>query len=213
MAKYFNYFPKIFYNLDESLGLDSITNLTINFSFDKNILDNSVLYYQYEVEDGETPEIIAHKIYGSSEKHWIVLKMNEIYNVRNDWVLDQNSLMDSMNVKYSNVATSFGQTGLQWAKANTHSYYLVETRTLTLSGEKTVDTIQIDSGTYANTTAITTNYTLPDGNPMTLSINKKTKTYYEYEIEENERKRSIKLLKPEFISAIETEFEELMRYG
>ncbi len=77
MAKYFNYFPKTIYNLDNSGSLDSITNLTINFSFDKNILENAVLYYEYDVQDGETPEVVAHKVYGSSEKHWIILKMKD----------------------------------------------------------------------------------------------------------------------------------------
>ena len=67
MAKYFNYFPKTVYNLDNSGALDSITNITTNFSFDKNILENSILYYQYDVQDGETPEIVAHKVYGDSE--------------------------------------------------------------------------------------------------------------------------------------------------
>lgn len=213
MAKFFNFFPKTLYNIDDSRGIDSITNLTVNFSFDKNILDSAVLYYEYDVQDGETPEIVAHKVYGSSEKHWIVLKMNDVYDVKNDWVLDYNSLVESINLKYSNVATSFGQTGIQWAKANTHSYYLVETRTLTVTNEKTVDEIQIDANTYANVVVSTTNYTLPDGNPLTLSVNKKQKTYYEYELDENEKKRSIKILKPEYISPIETEFREIMRNG
>lgn len=213
MAKFFNFFPKTLYNIDDSRGIDSITNLTVNFSFDKNILDSAVLYYEYDVQDGETPEIVAHKVYGSSEKHWIVLKMNDVYDVKNDWVLDYNSFVESINLKYSNVATSFGQTGIQWAKANTHSYYLVETRTLTVTNEKTVDEIQIDANTYANVVVSTTNYTLPDGNPLTLSVNKKQKTYYEYELDENEKKRSIKILKPEYISPIETEFREIMRNG
>lgn len=213
MAKYFNYFPKTIYNLDDSGSLDSITNLTVNFSFDKNILENSVLYYEYDVQDGETPEIVAHKVYGSSEKHWLILKMNDIFDVKNDWVLDYTSLVESINLKYSNVATTFGQTGMQWSKNNTHSYYLIETRTLTLSGEKTVDEIQIDANTYANVVVTSSNYTLADSNPVNVSVSKKTKTYYEYELEENEKKRSIKILNPEYITPIETEFKELMRNG
>lgn len=213
MAKFFNYFPKTIYNQGDSSSLDSVTNLTINFSFDKNILDNSVLYYEYDVQDGETPEIVAHKVYGSSEKHWLVLKMNDVYDVKNDWVLDYTSLVESINLKYSNVAISFGQTGIQWAKANTHSYYLIETRTLTERGEKTVDEIQIDANTYSNVSVSSNNYILPDSNPITVSINKKSKTYYEYELEENEKKRSIKILKSEYIAPIETEFREIMKDG
>jgi hypothetical protein len=213
MAKYFNYFPKTIYNLDDSGSLDSITNLTINFSFDKNILENAVLYYEYDVQDGETPEVVAHKVYGSSEKHWIILKMNDVYDVKNDWVLGYEPLIESINLKYSNVATTYGQTGIEWAKANTHSYYMIETRTLTGSGEVTVDEIQIDANTYANVSVSSNTYVLPDSNPVTVTVSKKFKTYYEYEIDEKEKKRSIKILRPEYISPIETEFREIMRNG
>lgn len=211
MAKYFNYFPKTVYSLDNSGSLDSITNITTNFSFDENILENAVLYYQYDIQDGETPEIVAHKVYGDSEKHWIILKMNNIYDVKNDWILEYSLLNDCINVKYSNVATSYGQTGLEWAKANTHSYYMIETRTFTSDNSETIDEIQIDANTYANVIISSTSYTLPDGNPIVLSVNKKFKTYYDYELEENEKKRSIKILKPEYISPIENEFKEIMR--
>ena len=30
------------------------------------------------MEDNDTPEIIAAKVYGSSEKHWVILNMNNI---------------------------------------------------------------------------------------------------------------------------------------
>ena len=49
---------------------------------------------------------------------------------------------------------------------------------------------------------------------MTLlvsTINKETKTYFDYEIEENEKKRSIKLVKPDFIPEIEKEFKKVIK--
>jgi hypothetical protein len=50
---------------------------------------------------------------------------------------------------------------------------------------------------------------LNDGNPITVTVTKETKTHYDYEIEQNEEKRKIKLLKPEFISAIENEIKTI----
>ena len=55
--------------------------------------------------------------------------------------------------------------------------------------------------------ATTTNLTLDDGNPITITTTKETKSYYDYEVEENEAKRTIKLLKPEFVSSIEEEIK------
>jgi hypothetical protein len=212
MANFFKYFPKTVYNLDDSFGLDAITNLTTTFSFDDNILQNSILYYEYTISDGETPEIVSHKIYGSSEKHWLIMKMNGISDVKNDWPLDQISFNDAVDAKYANSA-NVGESGIEWARSNIHSYYKIETRRLVLSGEETVDTIQIDANTYANVSSYSTSYTLPDNFVVNLSVDKKAKTHYDYEIEENELKRNIKILKREYIDIIEKEFREIMRNG
>jgi hypothetical protein len=212
MANFFNYFPKTVYNLDDSFGLDTITNLTTGFSFDNNILDNSVLYYEYTIPDGETPEIVAHKVYGSSEKHWLILKMNGIKDVKNDWPLDQISFADAIDRKYANNA-NVGQTGYEWAHENIHSYYKIETRTLVLTGEKTIDMIQVDADVYANVSTEQSTYTLPDNSSVIVSTSKQSKTYYEYDSEQNELKRNIKILKREYIGVIEKEFRELMRNG
>lgn len=101
MAKYFSFFPKTVYNLGNPNTLDSITNLTTNFSFSDEMLNNSVLYYQYTIPEGETPEIVAHKFYGSAEKHWIVLKMNKIVDVKTEWPLDSVSFTNALEAKYA----------------------------------------------------------------------------------------------------------------
>ena len=44
MAKYFRYFPKTVYNLEGSNSLDTVTNLTANFSFDESLTENSIAY-------------------------------------------------------------------------------------------------------------------------------------------------------------------------
>ena len=211
---YFSKFPKVLYSINkEGNNAKIVPDMLSRVKFLDNIISNQNLFFKYEVKGGETPEQIAHRVYGNPEKHWIILKMNDVYDVKNDWVLGYEPLIESINLKYSNVATTYGQTGIEWAKANTHSYYMIETRTLTGSGEVTVDEIQIDANTYANVSVSSNTYVLPDSNPVTVTVSKKFKTYYEYEIDENEKKRSIKILRPEYISPIETEFREIMRNG
>lgn len=206
MAKYFINFPKTVYSLNGSNSLDEITNLTSSFSFDESLREDSVLYYEYAVADGETPEIVAHKLYGSVESHWILLKLNGIVDVKTDWPLSQRDIKAHLNEKYANNGILVSQTGYQWAFNNTHSYYKVETRTFVASGEKTVDTIRIDANTYANVITTTSQYTLPDNNLLQVDITKNTKTYYEYEVEVNEQKRNIKVLRQEFVPAVTDEF-------
>jgi predicted nucleic-acid-binding Zn-ribbon protein len=210
MAKYFINFPKTIYSQKDSKSVETVTNLTTTFSFDENITENSVLYYQYDVSDGETPEIVAHKIYGSSESHWIILKMNGIVDVKTDWPLDQRSLSVAIDKKYANNGISTSQTGYQWAFNNNHSYYKIETRTIVASGDKIVDIIQVDANTFANITTSSVQYTLPDNNIVKIDTTRNAKTYYQYEVEENDKKRSIKVIKPELVTTITNEFLEVI---
>lgn len=209
MANYFRYFPQTYYNLEDSKNsVDVVTNIMSKFSFEPEFKNNSVIYYEYVVTDGETPEMLAHKIYGSSEKHWIILSLNDIVNPLTDWPTEQRSLIKLIDKKYESFAnTANGFTGLQWAEQNIQSYFKTEKQTDLSSNESTSKTIVIDSNTYANVTPSSSNYTLQNGNIIRIEVSKGTKTYYEYEVEQNDEKRTIKILKPEFVPAVEEEFK------
>lgn len=213
MAKYFNFFPKTYYSLEEnSKSLDVITNIMTKFSFEQSFKDNTVVYYKYSIVDGDTPEALAHKFYNDSEKHWVILALNNITNVITEWPIDYRSLMGIIEKKYVQYAdTGNNQTGLAWSKSNIHSYYKVETQTDTQTNSKIEKRIQVDANTYANVAVSSTNYTLQSNNVIKIDVTKETKTYYEYETEANEEKRLIKILKPEFVQAVNEEFKSLMK--
>jgi len=203
MSKYFNYFPKTLYTSDTETGV-VVTNITSRFAFEQSYRDNSAVYYEYDIQDSDTPEIIAHKMYGNSERHWIVLMMNEIVDPQFDWPLDQRTIISYINDKYSANA-SVGQTGISWAQQNTHSYFKIETRTSNSTNTSIEKRIQIDSNAYTNLVESITNLNLQDGNAITIKVTKETQSYYDYEIDLNESKRTIKLIKPEFVNRLENE--------
>jgi hypothetical protein len=214
MAKYFNYFPQTAYYLsDDNSSLDVVTNIMSRFSFNATSKDKLVMYSKYDIFDGETPEIIADKLYGSPEKHWIILSVNNIKNPQFDWPLRYNDLTKYIDIKYRGVTyanTANSGTGLSWAKSHTHSYYINEKRTLP-TGDETLETIIIDAATFANTnTTSTVVYTLYDSTNVTITTTKSSISYYEYEIEENEGKRTIDILRPEFVKTIEQEFRNVI---
>lgn len=213
MAKYFNYFPKVPYFLnDEDTSLEVATNLTTKFKFDNTFKENSVVYYDYIVRDGETPEIIADKIYGSPEKHWIILLLNDIVHPQIDWPIEQNSLIKLIDNKYESFAdVANNETGLEWSQSNIKEYYVTEEIKNLSDNSTTISINQITPAVYANTINTVENYTLSNNVFVTVSKTKSTKTYYDYEIENNENKRNIKLLKTEFITTIEEEFKNLFR--
>jgi len=208
LARYFKYFPKTYYfsNLDSS-SLDVVTNILTRFKFEEGFKNNSVFYYEYDIQDSDTPEIIAAKIYDSPEKHWAVLMVNDIVDPLWDWPLDQRTLIKFINEKYSTNATG-SQTGTEWAKLNTKQYLIVETKTV-FGQDPVVVKYETDSATYSNTSTYTITKTLSEGKLLTIGLTKETKTYYDYEIEENEKKRTIKLLRPEFVAPLDQEIKKL----
>jgi hypothetical protein len=215
MAKYFNYFPKTIYspqNAGEGYSVDYITNITSRFGFETEFKENTSVYYKYDIQDSDTPEIIADKMYGSPEKHWVVLMLNDIVDPQFDWPLDQRTINVFINEKYSANA-SVGQTGISWAQQNTHSYYRVERRTTISTGTYSEREIQLDANTYTNTIETTNTVTLKDGNSIKIDVTKKTKSYYDYENETNESKRTINILKPEFVPAVESELKKVFNYN
>ena len=169
-----------------------------------NILKNPLSYYSYDIQEGDTPEIIAAKYYNQPERHWMVLAMNDIVDPLSDWPLDYRTFIKFVTDKYSANASP-GQTGLEWAQGHTHSYVIVETRTTVGSSDYIESRVIVDANTYANTAISTSTVTLADNNQVTIEISKETQSYYDYELEENENKRQIKLLKPEFAYPLEQE--------
>ena len=211
MAGYFSRFPKIYFSTNDGQSVDRITNIMAKFSLNEAIKENTAVYYEYDITESDTPEIVAHKMYGSSSKHWVVLMMNNIVDPQYEWPLTTITLNNYIDAKYSTADYANSNTtgaGLTYAQSNVHSYYKVITTTIP-NGSKIVNEYQVDANTYANVTVSTSSVTLADNNVITIATSKDTKTYYDYEIEQNENKRKIKLLKPEFVSTLEDEIKRV----
>ncbi len=215
MAKFFNYFPKTIYTSNTAVGgLDTVTNIIARFGFEKTLKENSAAFYKYSIQDSDTPEIIAHKYYENSERHWIVLMFNDIVDAQYEWPLRYENFINYVDKKYSanGAANTTVQTGLAWAMSinNVQSYYKIVKRT-SADGTVIEEKLQVDANTYANVAASSSTITLQSGNIITQAVTKEKKTYYEYEQEENEAKREIILLKPEFVPQIEKEFKKIIK--
>jgi hypothetical protein len=215
MAKYFNYFSKTFYTSDDnSPGLDTVTNIISRFAFENSLKENSSAFYPYNVQDSDTPEIIARKFYDNSERHWIVLLFNNIIDPQWDWPLKEKTLIDYIDSKYSanGAANTTVQTGIAWAMStnNVQAYFKIVTRT-SFDGTETIEKLSVDANTFANVATSLNTYNLQDGTTITERVTKETQSYFQYEVDLNEAKRTIKLIKPEFVPAIEKEFKKVIK--
>lgn len=209
MSIYFSNFPKDFYTFNDYYQ-NYVTNIAARVSFEQKFINNIAAYYVHRVKDEETPEILAYKMYGNSERHWIILLMNNIVDPFYDWPLNYSSFNKYIISKYNS---------LEYAMSNNHSYYKVITSTINVNLPTktiTVDKTRVDANTYLDILENPNNYTyeaitLADGNSLTKEVSVQVKSFYDYELDENENKRSIKILKQEFVSSAVEQLKEVFQ--
>lgn len=99
---YFKNFPTFLYDYDinGSTQYKLVKDITQNVRLRKELLSNVTLYDEYDFRDGDTPEIIAEKVYGSPLYHWVIMLVNEKYDYVNDFPLPIYELEKHVTDKY-----------------------------------------------------------------------------------------------------------------
>jgi hypothetical protein len=77
----FNDYPNITYTLNNK-NIE-LVDIFRNVVF-KDV-DQSNAFDEYYIQDGETPEIISIKVYGNSQYSWLILLINSIADIENEW--------------------------------------------------------------------------------------------------------------------------------
>lgn len=68
---------------------DVITDLTTRIQTKISESDLDKLCFLYSIQDHETPESIAHKVYGDPHLNWVILYINNIVNMYEMWPLSE----------------------------------------------------------------------------------------------------------------------------
>ena len=171
---YFNSFPVIPYDSKGDLQFKDVTNLLRRVGMRTKLKTNTFLYDTYDVKEGETPESVAHKLYGDSQLHWIILLVNEITDRYHQWPMTGGQFLDYLNDKYSN------PDGI-------HHYETTQT-----SGDTKVKIEvenDVDEDAYTGLTPVTNR---------------------EYEENEQDKRRQIRLVDPSFVEQFVDEFKKLI---
>jgi len=104
---YFKQFPRIAYG--DAGGLDDQTrkfavDILRRVAFNDRTKEELAVYESYYIEDDDTPDIVAAKLYGNPEYHWIVLLFNNIVNPFYEWPLRDEALEKYIDYKYQGKA-------------------------------------------------------------------------------------------------------------
>ena len=99
---YFSNLPKIYYDYNIA-GVNEvriIADISANMRFNVNALKDITLFDEYDIHDGDTPEIVSERIYGSPLYHWVIMLMNERFDYINDWPLSMSQLQQHVTSTY-----------------------------------------------------------------------------------------------------------------
>ena len=197
---YFNTLPKVL-KTDEQGNALLMTNLMARASVIASLMKNPLVYYQYDVQEGDTPEIIAYKYYGDSYRYWVILYINSIIDPQWQWPMSNDVFEKYLQEKYPSVNT----------KATVAYYEQIQTTTDLTTNDVTIEKVKISQTTYNTLVPSKNTYTLPSGALVNIDINKAAVTIYDYELDMNESKRNIKILKSTYVDEMEKQLTSLMK--
>jgi len=156
-----------------------------------DVLDNYIGFEAYSIQGDERPDTVAEKFYNDPELDWIILLTNNITRVRDQWPMSENDFYTYSNEKYTSEELSY-----------IHHY---ETREI-LDGQGRLiqpEGLWVDSDHSVSW--------LQDG-VLKTRTSIKSFTYLQHEMDLNDKKRNISLLKQEFISMVLEDTKEIMSY-
>ena len=189
---YFRYLPKVYVrNRTIQNGVHPY-ELTVNIFRRIKIRDELqgglLGFTQYEIGTGERPDQVASRVYGDSGLDWIVLLVNNIINVYEDWPLNRVDL-------YSYIQEKWGDPD-----------QIVHYESLEI---KIGNDVVFPEGEVVNEDF---HYIKTDGSVIPKSQCRRAVTFYEREERKNEEKRNIYLLRSEYVTDFINEFKKLSKY-
>ena len=98
---YFDSFPVIRYGSTDGT-IKNVTNLLRRVAVRSKLKTNISFFDTYDVKNGETPEIIADKLYDDPKLHWIIMLVNNVTDRYHDWPMSEQQFNSYLNEKYSN---------------------------------------------------------------------------------------------------------------
>ena len=190
MSEYFSYFPRTEHDLTNIGQKVEVTNILRRFIVRETVKNRTDVFYEYDMQSGDRPDTIAEKYYGNADYAWLVLHFNNIVDPVFDLPLFNVDFDNYLKGKYGSIAN---------AQSETHEYRQI-----------LAEAIVKNDGTRIPQRYVVVDETVYNTLPFT---EKELVTKYDYEVEENENKRKIKLLDKRYLNQVKSEVETIIRNG
>lgn len=210
---YFRELPNIEYLsplLDRNASEEYVAakNLFKRIKLREDVQNNITSFEKYQIGDGMRPDQVADELYGSVGLDWVVLITAGITNVRDQWPLSSRDIYEYSYDKYG-------------SDLNATLYYeTIEVKDskgrIVLPKGQVVD-YNFKSPKPKVDTAVTSSYVRFWDSGLDQMVTKtnitRSVSNFEYETEENEKKRAIYVLRKSFLQQFLNDTRDLLQYG
>ena len=182
-------------------------NFFRRFKINEDVFSYTATFNKYAVIEGETPDQVAEKAYGDPFLDWVILMTNNVINPLFDWPRSDNAVRKYCEKTYIDPYSEILYYKTREIKSGT-------SMTTDLTG-KTVKINALDAGLKVDEKFYNTPFSFFDGNQVITMAGSEVcepVNAYQHEIEENEKKREIYLLKGRFLDAFINEFTQKNSY-
>ncbi len=212
---YFSNFPLITYNfeIDGKVTLIVVKDIALNVRVKKEILENIVLFDEYDIEDHETFDTISEKLYGKPIYHWVLMLLNSRFDYRKDFPMSQQQLMNYCIQKYGkehlyDQHVIFGNLHYLDRNGNTVTKLTPEQFSVLYPYSSYQNYLDLNPDKIITETEYRATYIFE--NYIVYSRQFKPVINYDYEDTINESKRRIRVLNPALIEKVVADIKRLL---
>ena len=199
MSNYFRHVPNLEYvnRLPNAKISDYITvkNLFKKNEIRPDIFNDATVFTEYQIKGDDRPDNVAFEVYEDSTLDWVVLLSNNIINIQTEWPLLQNDLDRFLLDKYGT-----------YEKLNAVHHY--ETKEI----KDSAGVVMVPQGLHVASDYSITYWDSKVNGYVAQTDVPEPVTNYEYEMDIENRKRNIRLLKMNYMSIVREDMESLMKY-
>ena len=212
---YFSEFPYINYVFNNNEN-KLIKNISLKPEIVEKVKNQRSAFETYTIKDGDTVELISHRLYGDVHQHWALMISNDMVSPYIDMPLTNQQFDEYIFQKYKNQKDS-DNNNVTLNKTNTIAFTqfvgTTENNFNTIIGNVTARPhhfVDADKNKYSydyivNNSIKSNAYSRTEVAPIVSPI-----SIYDNEQDLNEAKRDILVLKPNLVDKIKNEFKRVI---
>jgi len=200
MSSYFRRVPNFEYvsrTADRKNIGDYITvkNFFKRVKLSDDIFNNLQFFEKYKIIGDERPDNVAFKVYNDETLDWVVLLSNNIIDVRTEWPMPQSSFENYLLDKYGSYSNLEAVHHYETIEVKNTSGVVIVPKGLKVLSDYSVTYYDSGLDREVIATGITEEF-----------------TNYDYEVDIEDKKRNIYLLKASYLNLVFNDIETLMEY-